>query len=357
MAVAVYQARGKQVQHNQEPSAIDTIMKGLQIASSVYGIKHGIDQNELNKLAIQKNTADIANTAEMRAKEASNVANLENPQYQENVLGRKLYEQTTGINPGETSTLKSLGTDSAALYAKAAEQQKSLQSQKASEASQGRLFQQQENILAQKAKKDTLTQGQVAVDKDFAKNFSEWNLSGGNQGAMTKIAALEDAKQKLIDNPNLTGPAKLSTSGTLGEILNPETIQVKDQVLQAIQSTLRQTLGSQFTEKEGENIFKRAWNDRLPAEKNIEKIEATIMDLKSRAAATNAASKYFEQNGTMRGFIPGTSSVSKQNEPKVKKDFGMADYLTPKANAASSRPPIMQNGVEFNFNPKNGKYE
>ena len=357
MPVAVYQPRQKQVQQSQERDPIDTIMKGLQIASSIYGIKHGIDQNELNKLAIQKNTADIANTSAIRSKEAENIANLENPQYQENVLGRKLYEKTTGIKPTETSTLKSLGTDSASLYSKAAEQQKALQSQTSAEASQSRLFNQQENIIALKAKKDALTQGQVAVDKDFAKNYSEWQLSGGHEGALTKISALEDAKQKLIDNPNLTGPTKLPTTGAIGAVINPETMQVKDQVLQAIQSSLRQTLGSQFTEKEGENIFKRAWNDRLPAEKNIEKLDATIADLKARANATNEASRYFEQNGTMRGFSPKSATRSAQELPKSKKDFGMSDYLTPKANAAFSRPPIIQNGVQFNFNPKTGKYE
>lgn len=99
MAVAVAQFQRPQEfrpEPEQKVDPMDQILKGLQIASTVYGIKHNIDQNDLNKLQQTKYQQDITaqeNTAKALGEET---ARLKDPNSQESIQARAVFERITG---------------------------------------------------------------------------------------------------------------------------------------------------------------------------------------------------------------------------------------------------------------------
>jgi hypothetical protein len=150
--------------------------------------------------------------------------------------------------------------------------------------------------------KGGFTPGEESSDKAFGKEYQDWNAQGGYSGVEKQLNSLEEAKASLKNNPGLTGPWISALPDAVRRRTSPESFAVQQQVEQAVQGSLRQTLGSQFTEKEGERIMRNSYDPALPAEENIKKLDATIKDLQTKAQQKALASKYFEENGTLKGF-------------------------------------------------------
>ena len=166
------------------------------------------------------------------------------------------------------------------------------------------------------AKGPSLTPGQEAADKKFGAEYQDWNQQGGYANVMSNLAGLEDAAAKLEADPTLTGTAlERGVPGGASDLVRsrvkPESFAIQQQVYKAVQSSLRQTLGSQFTEKEGEQIMARSFDPRLPAEENARRIRSEAAKIKAQAEQKDAASKYFEQHGT----LVGQNSASTRQAP------------------------------------------
>jgi hypothetical protein len=66
---------------------------------------------------------------------------------------------------------------------------------------------------------------------------------------------------------------------------------------------MKATLGAQFTEKEGANVIKRAYNPALPESENIKKIMAVQKELREIARAKKMAVDYYEANNfSLEGY-------------------------------------------------------
>ena len=87
----------------------------------------------------------------------------------------------------------------------------------------------------------------------------------------------------------------------------------------AIQETLKQTLGTAFTEGEGERTLARSFNPRQTKEANLRNIDREIQNIVGRAKAKQAAVDYYEKNGTLRGYQGGNSS--NKGAPKKQHNF------------------------------------
>lgn len=149
------------------------------------------------------------------------------------------------------------------------------------------------------------TPGQEAADKTFGKEYQDWNAQGGFSGVEKQLNQLEQAAAALEADPSLSGGANTALPDAVRRRMYPEAMRIEQDVKQATQAALRQTLGSQFTEKEGEQIMQRSYDPALPAADNIKKIRAAIQELKTRAMEKDRASKYFEQSGgTLSGYSP-----------------------------------------------------
>jgi len=159
-------------------------------------------------------------------------------------------------------------------------------------------------------KGNSLTPGQEAADKAYGKDYQEWNPQGGYAGVEKQLGALESAAQALKDNPGMTGPVVSAMPDVIRRRTNPEAFALQQQVEQAVQGSLRATLGAQFTEKEGERIMRNSFDPALPAEENIKKLNATIQELKTKALEKERSAKYFEQTGTLKGLGAAGNKVN-----------------------------------------------
>lgn len=150
-----------------------------------------------------------------------------------------------------------------------------------------------------KAKGDKPTKGDEAIDKKFAKKYVDWNTGGkADYEVNSKIfrEAIADLKSKDTDTGFLSG---------LGSELpgvRTDTRETEDKVRKAINGMLRATLGSQFTEKEGERIFRQTFDPYASEESNVERMNMELAKLEKRKDAMVDMSTHYSKNRTMTGY-------------------------------------------------------
>lgn len=156
------------------------------------------------------------------------------------------------------------------------------------------------------------TPGQEAIDKQFAKDvYVPFKAAGGFADVTKQLDQLSGALEAIKDpNKSITGPIVGLAPQAALEIFNPEAVDVREQVEEVVQRNLRLVLGAQFTEKEGERLISRAFNPRLPPEKNAERLQKLITQISNAAKARQDAIDYFDQNQTLLGFKGKTYTLA-----------------------------------------------
>lgn len=147
-----------------------------------------------------------------------------------------------------------------------------------------------------------LTPGQQAADQAFAKDYAAWTAGGGMAGLESKLRVLDEALETIEASDTITGPVFGRLPKFIQQMVNPDSQDVRADVERAIQETLRQTLGAQFTQKEGEGILARTFDPTQNEESNARRMRNLIRELRSSGAAKDSASRYFEQHGTISGW-------------------------------------------------------
>jgi hypothetical protein len=202
----------------------------------------------------------------------------------------------------------------------------------------------EEKALADSKK---LTKGEEAVDRNFAKDYDEWTTTG-KPSAEKSIAKLEEAMnklQKLGDKSTISG----RFAGRAPDFLkSQEAVDLRDTVRSAANDALKATLGSQFTEKEGERIMKQSYDETLNPSFNVKRIQSALDELKANAANRQARTRYYEDNGTLKGF--------KFTEPQ--EGQGQGPLMSKQNSGAPSKPKtVKQNGITYTLNEATGEYE
>lgn len=147
----------------------------------------------------------------------------------------------------------------------------------------------------------TLTPLQEAADKKFADDINQWNFGGGVN--ITKnVAQIGNAVRRLESGKPLTGPLIGIQPDLLLAITNPEAVDVRQQVEQIAQESLRPILGAQFTQKEGEAFVARVFNPALKPEVNAKRLRAMLLQLEKAAEQKQVMVDYANENGTLAGF-------------------------------------------------------
>ena len=153
-----------------------------------------------------------------------------------------------------------------------------------------------------------LTPGQEAVDKEFGKDVFAW-MSGGGQDTTAQIAQLSVVAQELEDidagiiDKDLTGMSIALTPEFIRVFTNPDSIDAKEQVQEVVQRNLRLILGAQFTEREGERLINRAYNDKLGEGRNAGRVRRLLLQMSTAAQQKQAMVDYFNDNrGTLLGY-------------------------------------------------------
>lgn len=170
-----------------------------------------------------------------------------------------------------------------------------------------------------------LTKGQEARDKVFGKDYAEFANAGGYASVRKNLDTLENVKAKLKDS-DLTGGLieRIAPEGVRDAYrrgFDEEAQDIKDQIEQVVQQSLRQTLGAQFTEKEAARLIERSYNTALSPEKNIERLDRTIKELDSMARAKEESGRYFEKYGSLVGYESplGSKAESRKEDSNIKK--------------------------------------
>lgn len=168
---------------------------------------------------------------------------------------------------------------------------------------------QQVGIQAAEQKQDKTIQstGVISADREFGKETSRFRAAGGQKTIEKNIDLLDDAISDLKKPGKLSGSIRhlipLLNDDSVTDVVDPKLAAVRDKIKGAIQATLKETLGAQFAEKEGEAIYNRAFNPRLDDEENIRRATVEVKALKSMAKSKLDRIKHFERTGSTQGFV------------------------------------------------------
>lgn len=166
-------------------------------------------------------------------------------------------------------------------------------------------------------KQQELTKGQIARDKAFAKTDVKFQ-TGEKQDIDKNISQLESVVTQLKSGAdNLSGPIVGNTPDFIGTIVNPQAVDLRENVEEVVQRNLRLVLGAQFTQKEGERLISRAFNPRLQEGRNAVRVQRLLNQIKGALKARQDASDYFERFGTLKGFRGKTNFTVRDFEQAI----------------------------------------
>jgi len=147
-------------------------------------------------------------------------------------------------------------------------------------------------------------EGRKALDKDYAKDYNDWTTSSRN-AALKNLERLKEAKAALEKDDTLTGPGRGLLPDVIRNYTNENAILNRDKVRAAAQGALKATLGSAFTEQEGERIMNQSYNERLSPKANIDLIDKAIKEIEGNMFNSDTKAAYFQKNGTLDGLDLG----------------------------------------------------
>lgn len=148
----------------------------------------------------------------------------------------------------------------------------------------------------------TLSPGQKKIDETYAADYADFVLGGGYADAAKNLDQIGEVIGRLRQGEGLTGGFGARLPDWARAYVDPEGLDVQQLTEEVIQRNLREVLGAQFTEKEGERLISRAYDSRLSEEKNLERLERLYGAMREGLEARREAAEYFEANETMKGY-------------------------------------------------------
>ena len=148
-----------------------------------------------------------------------------------------------------------------------------------------------------------LTPGEQKIDTDAAPDLNDWRMNGSAlaQSNMSQLSeVIGDLEDGNIDTRNISDFAPMSD--TVRALFNPTGQDALDKVRGVIFQSLKATLGGQFAEKEGVRLVEAAYNPKLKAEQNIDRLGALLRRTQAAAQAKDQMSQYFNEKGTLKGY-------------------------------------------------------
>ena len=163
------------------------------------------------------------------------------------------------------------------------------------------------------------TGGWKKVNEKFGTEVNEWVLSGGFTGAQANLIKIDDAIQQLEKSKDdffgLTGKNVGVMPKGLRAFFNPDSADLEDNIRSIVYESLRQTLGAQFAEREGEKLIQASFNSMLSEEKNIIRLKRMRAKILEMAKAKQKAYEYFQDNdGDMSGYSGSTLVFDNENQ-------------------------------------------
>jgi hypothetical protein len=153
---------------------------------------------------------------------------------------------------------------------------------------------------------------EISIDNEMSKTFGDTVITGigaANRNAAT-IKSVIDRLGNAEEGEALTGPLKGALGSFGRNVFAPTSQAILDDVGGVVQQSLREILGGQFAQKEGEQLIARAYNISSAPEVNAARLRALYMQLESISANKAALVDYVKANGTSAGFAGSSTNPS-----------------------------------------------
>lgn len=158
-------------------------------------------------------------------------------------------------------------------------------------------------------KKTPRQETQGSLDKAYAKDYLAF-IQGGAAEADKHVNELKRAKEILVGDPAkgtkgtdmVSGPVIGIVPKVLRDIFLPKSSETQENVESTVQSSLKEILGHQFTEREGRDLLARTYNPRFEEPINARRVASLINRIERAYSEKVKAAQYFEQHGTLEGY-------------------------------------------------------
>jgi len=172
--------------------------------------------------------------------------------------------------------------------------------------------------------------GYKTFNEKFGAEAQSWFASGGYAQVKENILKLDDALAVLENEKD----SLFGVTGMIGflpeslkSVIKPEAVDLADNIRSIVFQSLRETLGAQFTEREGQRLVDASFNQLLNEETNKKRLERLRDKLLAIADSKQQAYEYFQSNnGDMTGYKGTTNFNLDENSSEamindVTKDF------------------------------------
>jgi hypothetical protein len=181
----------------------------------------------------------------------------------------------------------------------------------------------------------SLTPAEMQADKEYAKNASKFRPQNVAANAQTlEIIADGLAEQGDFGDTGFSLSAPLKSAARfldpegdmqLRPIFDAKSLDMQETVAGVIQQNLRETLGAQFTQREGFLLIKRAYNPSLPPAVNARRLRAYAELAKSYIKEQQLMDDHFRMYGTMAGYDRDYDGILKQAEDRLQALYDSTD--------------------------------
>lgn len=249
----------------------------------------------------EQQAAQLKSQRELQAYKASEIGKMAGAAIQNPNMYAQIRKEAIAKGYGTEETLPQVYDDK---FLRGIQSQALTVSEQLGQQNKDREFSLKERELALKNREEKAklakgsSEGQKALDKDFAKDYNDWT-SGGAKSARSEINKLTSVVKDLKDK-------KVTTGGLTGlfpdQMTSDKVLSARADVQSTVMNSLRAILGAQFTEKEGERIIKNTWNEADSTENNVARLERLVSDLTNQATDKDTKARYYEQYGTLSGY-------------------------------------------------------
>lgn len=153
------------------------------------------------------------------------------------------------------------------------------------------------------------------VDEEIQKSMAKY-ITGGRDQVDRNINSLENILIEIQGDPD-AGFRKVVNfldgipfDEAIQAAFNLQMTDIRDRIRGVAYQTLRETLGAQFTEREGQRLVETYFNPKLTVNQNIQRLNDFVVSLKQVRASQEEVYEYYRNNNTIEGFVPSTGRGS-----------------------------------------------
>jgi len=143
---------------------------------------------------------------------------------------------------------------------------------------------------------------QMEIDKAFGKDAVDY-LGGGQAQIQANIKNLNDKIRILKSGElNVSGPVIGNTPESIQSFANPAALSFIGDIRDIVFQSLREKLGAQFTEREGDRLVAAAFDQRLPEAENVKRLERLLKTIEGAASSKESMIAHYRDKGTLDGY-------------------------------------------------------